>query len=170
VIHNTTTLRDQASGEVIAYAHSTSIARADGGFGGPRGPEEPKQAIPDTPPDKVCDLPTYPNAGLLYRLAALDYNPLHSDPAFARRAGFDRPILHGRCTYAIACHAILREVCGYDPGRLRSMRARFSAPVYPGETIRTEMWVDGRIVTFRSTIPARGGVVVLDNGRAELNG
>jgi acyl dehydratase len=77
------------------------------------------------------------------------------------------PILHGRCTFSIAGHAILKTLCGYDPSRFIAMEGRFSSPVYPGETIRTEMWRDGNIVSFRATVPARG-VTVLSNGRAEI--
>jgi acyl dehydratase len=167
IIYTQIELRDKASGELVATTKSGTFARADGGFGGPSGPAEPLQAIPDSPAHKVCDLPTFLNSALIYRLSG-DYNPLHAEPAFAKRGGFDRPILHGRCTYGVACHAIVKEACGYDPTRLKSMYARFSAPVMPGETIRTEMWIDGKVVTFRASIPERK-VVVLNNGRAELN-
>jgi len=167
IVYTETLLRDKSSNELVATVSSASFCRADGGFGGPSGPADPLQAIPDTPAHKVCDLPTFLNSALIYRLSG-DYNPLHAEPAFAKRGGFDRPILHGRCTYGVACHAIVKEACGYDPTRLKSMNARFSAPVYPGETIRTEMWIDGKVVTFRASIPERK-VVVLNNGRAELH-
>jgi len=122
--------------------------------------------LPTRAADQVCDLPTLPQAALIYRLSG-DYNPLHADPEYAKKAGFKMPILHGRCTFSIAGHALLKACCGYDPGRLRGMEGRFSSPVYPGEPIRTEMWVDGSTVSFRSTVPARG-VTVLNNGRAEI--
>jgi acyl dehydratase len=160
------TVRDQVSGEVVCTLTSTAFCRADGGFGGPAGPVKTPHRIPDAPPQHVCDLPTLPQAALLYRLSG-DYNPLHADPAYARRAGFKMPILHGRCTFSIAGHAILKTLCGYDPTRFVSMEGRFSAPVYPGETIRTEMWRDGTVVSFRSSVPARG-VTILDNGKAEI--
>ena len=160
------TVRDKASGDTLCTLTSTSFCRADGGFGGPSGPVKPVHPIPDTPPDAVCDLPTLPQAALIYRLSG-DYNPLHADPAYARKAGFRMPILHGRCTFSVAGHAILKTCCGYDPARFRTMAGRFSSPVYPGETIRTEIWRDGNIVSFRSTVPARG-VTVLNNGRAEI--
>jgi acyl dehydratase len=102
----------------------------------------------------------------VYRLSG-DYNPVHADPAAARRGGFDRPILHGRCTFGVAGHAILRAFCGYEGARLRAMSARFTSPVFPGETIRTELWRDASQVRFRSSIAARS-VVVLDQGSAEL--
>jgi acyl dehydratase len=160
------TVRDKASGDTLCTLTSTSFCRADGGFGGPSGPVKPVHPIPDTPPDAVCDLPTLPQAALIYRLSG-DYNPLHADPAYARKAGFMMPILHGRCTFSVAGHAILKTCCGYDPARFRTMAGRFSSPVYPGETIRTEIWRDGNIVSFRSSVPARG-VTVLNNGRAEI--
>ncbi len=160
------TVRDKASGDTICTLTSTSFCRADGGFGGPSGPTQAPHPIPDTPPDAVCDLPTLPQAALIYRLSG-DYNPLHADPAYAQKAGFKMPILHGRCTFSVAGHAILKTCCGYDPTRFKSMQGRFSSPVYPGETIRTEIWRNGNIVSFRSSVPARG-VTVLNNGRAEI--
>ncbi len=160
------TVRDKAGGDALCTLTSTIFCRADGGFGGAPGPSRPPHPIPDTPPEQVCDLPTLPQAALIYRLSG-DYNPLHADPAYARRSGFQRPILHGRCTFSIAGHALLKTCCGYDPARLKSMEGRFSAPVYPGETIRTEVWRGGNIISFRSTVPARG-VTVFNNGRAEI--
>lgn len=160
------TVSDRKSGEVICQLAATTFARADGGFGGPDGPLEPPHPLPDTPPQHVCDLPTLPQAALIYRLSG-DYNPLHADPATAVKAGFKRPILHGRCTFGVAGHAILKTLCGYNPARFVSMEGRFSSPVYPGETIRTEMWRNGNVISFRSTVPARG-VTVLNNGKAEI--
>jgi acyl dehydratase len=160
------TVREKASGDTVCTLTSTTFCRADGGFGGPDGPVNSPHPIPDAPPQHVCDLPTLPQAALIYRLSG-DYNPLHADPAYAAKAGYKMPILHGRCTFSIAGHAILKTLCGYDPARFVSMQGRFSAPVYPGETIRTEMWRDGNVVSFRSTVPARG-VTVLNNGRAEI--
>jgi acyl dehydratase len=159
-------VRDQASGEAVCTLSSTTFCRADGGFGGPAGPVSTPHPVPDTPAQNVCDLPVLPQAALIYRLSG-DYNPLHADPAYAKKAGFKMPILHGRCTFSIAGHAILKTLCGYDPARFCAMEGRFSSPVYPGETIRTEMWRDGNVVSFRSTVPARG-VTVLSNGRAEI--
>jgi len=159
-------VRDKASNALICTLTSTTFCRADGGFGGPSGPVKPVHAVPETTPDLVCDLPTLPQAALIYRLSG-DYNPLHADPAYAAKAGFKMPILHGRATFSVAGHALVKSVCGYDPVKLKSMEGRFSSPVYPGETIRTEMWVKDKEVTFRSTVPARG-VTVLNNGRAEI--
>lgn len=160
-------VRDRASNTLICTLTSTTFCRADGGFGGPSGPVAAPHPVPDTPAQHICDLPTLPQAALIYRLSG-DYNPLHADPAYAAKAGFKMPILHGRATFSVVGHALLKTVCAYDPARLKSMSGRFSSPVYPGETIRTEMWVEGKIVTFRATVPARG-VTVLNNGRAEIN-
>ena len=159
------TVKD-ASGGTICALTSTTFCRADGGFGGPDGPVNTPHPVPDVAPQHVCDLPVLPQAALIYRLSG-DYNPLHADPAYAKKAGFKMPILHGRCTFSIAGHAILKTLCGYDAARFVAMEGRFSSPVYPGETIRTEMWRDGNVVSFRATVPARG-VTVLNNGRAEI--
>ena len=164
-----TTLTDPADNARVATLSSTSFCRADGGFGGPRTVVHPTAAAAPTPeraPDIVCDLPTVAQAALIYRLSG-DYHALHIDPQFARAAGFERPILHGRCTFGIAGHALLRTCCDYDPSRLQAMACRFSAPVYPGETVRTEIWRDGVKAQFRSMVPARG-VVVLANGQAQV--
>jgi len=161
-----TEVRSKVSGASICSLASTTFARANGGFGGPSGPLKEPHAAPKRAPDLVCDLPTLPQAALIYRLSG-DYNPLHAEPEYAKRAGFKMPILHGRCTFGVAGHAILRSCCDYDPTRLVSMEGRFSAPVYPGETIRTEIWRDGNVVSFRSLVAARDAVV-LNGGRAEI--
>jgi acyl dehydratase len=116
--------------------------------------------------DFVCDLPTTPQAALIYRLSA-DTNPLHADPDVANAAGFPRPILHGLATYGVAGHAILKTVCDYDPTRLKALAGRFTAPVYPGETFRTEIWIDDGVASFRTTALERN-VVAISNGRAEF--
>lgn len=169
IVYTECEVRDKASGELLTTWTSGLFARADGGFGGPAGPTPPVHAIPERAADAVCDLPTLPQAALIYRLSG-DYNPLHADPAWAKKAGFKAPILHGRCTFGVAGHALVKTLCGYDPARLKSMQGRFSSPVYPGETIRTEMWREaGGMVAFRATVPARG-VTVLNNGRAQIAG
>ena len=160
------TVREKSTQEIVCSLTSTTFCRADGGFGGPSGPVRDAHAIPQRAPDLTCDLQTLPQAALIYRLSG-DYNPLHASPAYAKKAGFKMPILHGRCTFSVAGHAVLKACCAYDPARLKSMEGRFSSPVYPGETIRTEMWVDGAIVSFRSTVPTRG-VTVINNGRADI--
>jgi len=161
------TLHDAATGAKLATVRRTTFARGDGGFGGPSGPAPQAHRLPDgRAPDYVCDLPTLPQQALIYRLNG-DANPLHADPDVARDAGFPRPILHGLCTFGVAGHAVLKTLCGYDPARLKRFDVRFSAPVYPGETIRTEMWMDGTVVSFRARVVERD-VVVLSNGYAEL--
>jgi acyl dehydratase len=113
-----------------------------------------------------CDLPTRPEMALIYRLSG-DYNPLHAEPAFAKAAGFERPILHGLGTFGVSGHAVLKTLCGYDPNHLAAFAGRFSAPVFPGETIRTEMWLDGAVVSFRARVLERD-VIAINNGRAEI--
>ena len=160
------TINDKATGELYATIVQTTFARGDGGFGGPQRPSPTPHALPDRAPDMTCDLPTRPEMALLYRWNA-DMNPLHADPAIAKAAGFPRPILHGLATFGVAGHAILKTLCGYDPARFKSIAGRFSSPVFPGETIRTEMWRDGPIVSFRARLVERD-VIVLNNGRAEI--
>jgi acyl dehydratase len=155
------------SDTLICTIRTTTYCRADVGFGGPSGPVPAPHSVPDTAPKLTCDLPTLPQSALIYRLSG-DYNPLHADPEIATKAGFERPIAHGLLTYGVVCHALVKSCCGYDPLRFKSMEGRFSAPVFPGETIRTEMWPDGNTITFRATIPARDNVMVLNNGKAEI--
>ena len=157
---------DKATGDLLATLTSTTFARGDGGFGGPEGPSPKPHTLPERDADEVCDLPTLPQAALIYRLSG-DFNPLHADPKVAIAAGFERPILHGLCTLGVAGHALLKTACGYDPTRFKSMALRFSSPVYPGETIRTEVWRDDGVISFRSSVVERD-VVVLNNGRAEV--
>ena len=158
---------DEATGELLCSLRSTSVLRADGGFGGPSGPSPPAHVLPQGAPNLVCDIATTPQSALIYRLSG-DYNPLHVDPEIAKAARFPRPILHGLCTFGIAGHALVRAVCGYREHRLTSMHARFTAPVFPGETIRTEMWVDGEQVSFRATALERQ-VIALNNGIARVS-
>ena len=157
---------DEASGETIATLTQTTFCRGDGGFGGPQRATPAPHALPERPPDLVCDIATRPEMALIYRLSG-DLNPLHAEPAHARAVGYPRPILHGLGTFGVAGHAILKVICGYDPVRFSSIEGRFSAPVYPGETIRTEMWRDGAVVSFRSRVVERD-VVAISNGRAEV--
>lgn len=161
------TVTDQATGRLLATLEQVTFCRGDGGFGGGDDPPPPAPPMPTTPPELVRDLPTIGQAALLYRLSA-DPNPLHADPSVARAAGFQAPILHGLCTFGAAGHALLGALCGYEPGRLSALSARFSAPVYPGETLRTEIWQQGDDVRFRTRARERD-VVVLDHGRARLS-
>lgn len=158
---------DHASEAPIATLRSTTFCRAEGGFGGPSGPVPEIHALPERTPDAVEALPTLPRQALLYRLNG-DYNPLHSDPEIAAKAGYKQPILHGLGTFGIAAHAVLKAYCGYDPSRLTAFQARFSAPVFPGETIAVELWKDSGTVSFRAWVRARNAKV-LDNGRAAVS-
>lgn len=157
---------DKASGELLATLSQTTFCRADGGFGGQRRDTPPPHQLPARPPEVVCDLATRPETALIYRLSG-DANPLHAEPDFARSAGYPRPILHGLATFGISGHALLKTFCGYDPARITAMAGRFSAPVFPGETIRTEMWRDGQGLSFRARVLERD-VVAINNGRAEI--
>lgn len=150
------------SGEPVATLLSTTFARADGGFGGTPGPARQVRTEPERPPDAVVDLPTARNAALIYRLSG-DYNPLHADPDAARTAGFDRPILHGLCSFGMASHAVMRGVCGFRPEIIREVAVRFSAPVFPGDTVSFEFWRTDDGVLFRAGVRQRNAIV-LKNG------
>ena len=167
LIYTERTLTDKATGTKVATLYSTTFARGDGGFGGPTGPTRPVHALPDREPDMRFDLETLPQAALIYRLSG-DPNPLHASPTVATSAGFKAPILHGLCSLGVSGHAILKTCCDYHPARFKSLALRFSAPVYPGETIRTEMWRDGEIISFRARVLEQD-VVVLNNGKAVVS-
>ncbi len=153
-------------GALVATVENSTLARKHGGFGGKVTEVPEPHAVPERAPDVHCDLPTPPNLALLFRLNG-DLNPLHADPERAKVAGFPRPILHGVASFGVAAHAILRTLADYQPARLASIEARFSRPVFPGETIRTEMWTDGPQVSFRCRIVERDEIV-LTNGLAVL--
>lgn len=145
---------------------STVVARGDGGFGGPSGSGPMPHRVPRRDPDLSCDCATRIDQALLFRLNG-DRNPLHADPDRAESAGFPVPILHGLCTYGIACRAILRTICDYDYTLIAGFDARFSAPVLPGDTITTDMWQDGNVVSFQCSVSARN-CIVLRNGKCTL--
>lgn len=156
-----------ASDDTVLFTlGSTVMARGDGGFGGPPGKGPKPHRAPRREPDLSCDFKTRDDQALLFRLTG-DRNPLHVEPARAAEAGFAAPILHGMCTYGIACCAILKTICDYDYTLITGFEARFSAPVLPGDTITTDMWQDGNIVSFRCTVKDRDSVV-LRNGRCTL--
>ena len=159
------TLRNKACGTLLATATAVMVLRGNGGFGGPAGPVSTPRVMPDRPADLSITTAILPQAALIYRLSG-DLNPLHVDPAVARAGGFARPILHGLCTFGIVGRALIEGACGFDPTRLRAMRARFTSPTYPGEAIRTDIWV-GETVSFRATVVGRD-VVVLNNGSATV--
>jgi acyl dehydratase len=166
VITNETVLREKATGDKLVTLVGSTFARGDGGFGGPSEGQPPPHEVPKRPADRTVDIATLPNQALIYRLSG-DRNPLHSDPEIAKRAGFPRPILHGMCTYGITCRAVLQTYAEYDSNRFKSHGARFSAPVFPGETITVDLWKDANIISFEARVKSRN-VTVIKNGRTEL--
>ncbi|MCU1650689.1 MAG: dehydrogenase, partial [Pseudonocardia sp.] len=174
IITVTTKGTDPATGDVIAETSSTLVIRGAGGFGGQPGQSPAKVEYPDREPDARRAETTREDQALIYRLSG-DRNPLHSDPWFATElAGFPRPILHGLCSYGFAGRALLHEVCGGDPARFVSMSARFSAPVFPGETLTTSAWRTGDgVAVFRTEAAGPGGEnqrVVLADGVLSYTG
>ncbi|MEV8566979.1 MaoC/PaaZ C-terminal domain-containing protein [Streptomyces sp. NPDC051322] len=157
---------DPDSGEPLITSRSAVFIRGEGGFGGDRGPRE-DWPEPDRAPDHQVTYRTRPEQALLYRLSG-DRNPLHSDPVFAAKAGFQRPILHGLCTYGITGRALLHTLAGSDPSRFASMSGRFSKPVLPGEPLTVSVWDDGGTARFRTT--RADGTVVIDRGRVAVRG
>ena len=133
-----------AAGSALWTVHRTAYLRGEGGYGGAVQPHQVQWQAPERAPDATCDIPTTGQQALLYRLNG-DLNPVHADPDIAAAAGFARPILHGLCSYGIAGCALLRTVCNHDETRMGALSVRFSAPAYPGDTIRTRLWrEDGR--------------------------
>jgi len=166
VIQLESTIRNAADGVPLFSWISLIVARGDGGVGGPGGKVPAPHPMPTRAPDMVHTAATRPDQALLYRLNG-DRNLIHADPALAKSVGFRAPILHGACTYAIACREILVHVAEYDHTRFRTFDVRFTAPVYPGEHVETQIWVEGQTVSFRSRVPERD-VIVLDHGHCEL--
>ena len=162
LIKSERTIRNVDTGADLCTVRTTVLARGDGGFGGARKATPKTDPLPSREADKVCDLPTLPQQALIYRLTG-DLNPLHSDPEVAARAGFKAPILHGLCTMGVMTHALLKLCANYEPERFRHIRLRFSAPVYPGETIRTEVWQDGDAYAFRCKSVEQDKIVI-NNG------
>jgi len=155
------------TGDLICRVRSTYFLRGDGGCGSWGDIVEPPSALPDGPPDAIIDLPTDPNQALIYRLSG-DYNPVHIDPEVAAKAGFPRPILHGLCTYGIVCLGLVKHLCGGDPAQLKELFVRFSRPVFPGETIQLELYLNEADLRFRARAKERGEVV-LDRGLARIS-
>jgi acyl dehydratase len=166
---------DATTGAPAFTTRTGLFIREAGGFGGPRGPEGDEeselagQPVPSREPDEVVSYATRSDQALLYRLSG-DRNPLHSDPAFAKRAGFDRPILHGLCTYGFTGRALLHAVCGSDPARFGAMRARFSKPTMPGDTLSISVWDIGDSAkgTYRFRTETQRGETVIDGGLFKL--
>ncbi|MES2282239.1 MAG: MaoC/PaaZ C-terminal domain-containing protein [Pseudomonadota bacterium] len=159
-------LREKGSADIVSTVDSTYFLRGDGGCGGTGMQAPTPHAIPGRAPDSSITISILPRAALIYRLSG-DYNPIHADPVTARKAGFDRPILHGLCSLGVATRAIVQSACDDKAERLQSLRLRFSSPVYPGETLVTELWREGNVVSFRSRVAERD-IVVLNNGRATV--
>jgi len=157
---------DDADGGAVATISGPVVLRHDGGFGGASGPLPERVEMPDRAPDHQLYVPTLPRAALLFRLHG-DVNPLHAVPQAAAKQNFVRPILHGFATLAHCCAEMIRTLAGHDAGRLTGFGARFSQPVFPGETIAIAAWNEGDRVLFRAHAQERG-VKVLDGGVARI--
>jgi acyl dehydratase len=168
VVVNESVSTDVATGQPLFKNRMSAFIRGEGGWGGDRGPSGPQNVPPEREPDHTVTYQTRIDQALLYRLSG-DRNPLHSDPAFAAMGGFDRPILHGLCTYGFTGRALLHTLCGGDPARFVRMDGRFSSPVFPGEALTVNMWItdDGEDGLSRAVFQTTGddGRVVLDSGR-----
>ena len=162
VVEATSRAVDVDTGEPVFDLVMSAFIRGEGGWGGDRGPSGTPNEIPDREADQVLSETTRPEQALLYRLSG-DRNPLHSDPTFAALAGFDRPILHGLCTYGFAGRALLHALCDSDPARLASIEGRFSSPVFPGESLHVDLWNEPDGALFR--VRGDDGRVVFDSGR-----
>lgn len=158
VVTESTVMMD---GDPLYTTRSSAFIRGEGGWGGDRGPSGPQNVPPDTKADHEITYQTSPDQALLYRLNG-DRNPLHSDPSFAAAGGFDRPILHGLCSYGFTGRALVHALCGSDPARFQHIEARFASPVLPGEALTIRAWEtgDGQAV-FTTSVADR---VVIDQG------
>jgi acyl dehydratase len=161
VVVTETTATDLADGQPLFTNVSSAFIRGEGGWGGDRGPSGPQNVPPERSPDHQVTYQTSPDQALVYRLSG-DHNPLHSDPSFAAMGGFDRPILHGLCTYGFTGRALLHSLCGSDANRFRHIEGRFASPVLPGDALTVAMWEigDGAAV-FTTSV---GDRAVIDQG------
>lgn len=166
VLYQTKRLYDTATDELVATVRTVLFLRGDGGCGSFGDVPVPALPLPQRNPDGAVEAATLPQQALIYRLSG-DHNPIHADPARARQAGFERPILHGLCTMGVATRMLLETFAPGKPERLRSMFVRFSRPVFPGETIILEYFLEGEEVRFRCRVKERD-VIVLDRGSALL--
>lgn len=164
VIATRTESKDCETGAPMWTTHSSAFIRGAGGFGGDRGPSGKRNEAPDRAPDHVITYRSRDDQALIYRLSG-DRNPLHSDPKFAAAAGFERPILHGLCTYGFTGRALLSALCGNDPTRFVSMEARFSSPVFPGDELNVKIWETRPGEAVFQTL-RNGETVVIDAGAA----
>lgn len=160
VLEFASTSTNLATGKPLLKTRTMLFCRGEGGWGGDRGPSV-KLEYPDRAPDHEVRYATREDQALTYRLSG-DRNPLHADPAFAAKGGFERPILHGLCTWGFTGRALLHTLCDGDPSRFKAMNSRFSKPVYPGDTLSVSMWVDGKTALFRTR--NQNGDVVIDQG------
>jgi acyl dehydratase len=161
VVVTETEATDDADGSPYFSTRSSMFIRGEGGWGGDRGPSGAQNVPPDRAPDHRVSYQTSPDQALLYRLSG-DRNPLHSDPGFAAMGGFDKPILHGLCSYGFSGRALLHTLCGSDPSRFLHMEARFASPVIPGEALTVSIWDTGDGEAMWVT--AAGDRVVIDQG------
>jgi acyl dehydratase len=155
---------DASTGEALVTSTGSAFISGEGGFGGSRGPRDEWER-PDRDPDLWVEEQTRPEQALLYRLTG-DRNPLHTDPKFAARGGFSRPILHGMCTYGFTGRALLHALCDSDPARFGSMSGRFTRPVLPGETLVVSIWREDGGALFQTA--KQDGTVVIDRGRVRV--
>lgn len=165
-------LRAVDTEDVLVRSHMTVMARGNQGLPGDLWQQpgaqmpQPLAPLPQRAADRVLDRATTTNQSLLYRLS-VDPNPLHADPAVARKAGFERPIMHGMATFGLLGMILVCEFCEFDTARLAEMRARFTAPLYPGETLRCEFWQEDGLIRFRASVAERNAIV-LDRGLARV--
>lgn len=159
-------IRLKGTNEPLCTLVSSTFARGDGGFGGPSDGAPAPHPLPERKPDATIEAATAPDQAFIYALSG-DRNPLHRDPAIAKMAGFPRPILHGLCSYGTACRAIITGVLGHDASKIAAFDVRFSAPVFPGETLLVDVWKDANVISYRARLKERE-VTVLNNGRCAL--
>jgi acyl dehydratase len=161
-----TVLKDADDGEPVATLRALIVARGEGGFGGPSEDAPALNRCPQRAPDRTVEIRTRPDQALLYRLTG-DRNPLHADPTAARAAGFERPILHGLCTFGITCRAVMQSYPDIHPDAVSGHEARFAAPIFPGETFAIDLWRDGSVIAFQARAKERH-VLVVTHGKMEL--
>lgn len=161
VVVTETVATDLADGQPLFTTVSSAFIRGEGGWGGDRGPSGPQNVPPERGPDHQVTYQTSPDQALVYRLSG-DRNPLHSDPSFAAMGGFERPILHGLCTYGFTGRALLHTLCGSDASRFRHVEGRFASPVVPGEALTVSMWEVGDGTALFTT--SVGDRAVIDQG------
>ena len=165
IIEVETNVRLKKDNSQLCTLTNKTFARGDGGFGGEDVPASIPVELNDTP-DIIHEVTTTEDQALIFRLSG-DSNPLHSDPNFAKMAGYPKPILHGLCSYGVACRSIVETLCEKDSKKLKKFNVRFSSPVFPGETIVTEMWKKDDEIHFQSKVKERDKVV-LKNGVCEI--